>query len=99
MRTVPKSIPHPDYAETGYPKSERFVNRNKFDILDAKGQEAMRKVCRLGREVLDIVAAEVKPGVTTDYLDEICHKASIERDVSFSRFHARIFVWKLTQRL
>lgn len=41
----------------------------------------MRKVCRLGREVLDIVAAEVRPGVTTDYLDEVCHKASVEREV------------------
>jgi methionyl aminopeptidase len=80
-RTVPKDIPWPDYAETGYPKSERFLNRNKFDILDAEGQEAMRKVCRIGREVLDIVAAEVRPGVTTDYLDEVCHKATIERKV------------------
>ncbi|KAI0184220.1 methionine aminopeptidase [Xylaria flabelliformis] len=78
-RTVPKDIPWPDYAENGYPKSEMYLNRNKFDILDAKGQEAMRKVCRIGREVLDIVAAEIKPGVTTDYLDEICHKATIER--------------------
>ena len=81
-RELPKSIVRPDYAESGIPKSERFVNRNKFDLLDAKGQEAMRKVCRLGREVLDIVAAEIKPGVTTDYLDEICHNACIERDVS-----------------
>ncbi|RQM08078.1 hypothetical protein DH86_00001414 [Scytalidium sp. 3C] len=39
----------------------------------------MRKVCRLAREVLDVVAAEVRPGVTTDYLDEVCHKACIER--------------------
>lgn len=80
-RPVPKSIVHPDYAETGMPKSERFQNRNKFDLLDAAGQEAMRKVCKLGREVLDIVAAEIKPGVTTDYLDEVCHNASIERNV------------------
>jgi methionyl aminopeptidase len=41
----------------------------------------MRKVCRLGREVLDIVAAELKPGITTDYLDEVCHKACVERKV------------------
>ncbi len=41
----------------------------------------MRKVCRLAREVLDITAAAVKPGVTTDYLDEICHNACIEREV------------------
>lgn len=40
----------------------------------------MRKVCRLGREVLDIAAAALKPGVTTDYIDEIVHKACIERN-------------------
>ncbi|RYP92068.1 hypothetical protein DL770_001798 [Monosporascus sp. CRB-9-2] len=76
-RTVPKSIAHPDYAETGISKSERRLNRAKVDILGAKGQEAMRKVCRLARQVLDIVAAELKPGITTDYLDEICHNAFI----------------------
>lgn len=81
-RTVPKSIPRPDYAETGIPRSENRLNRSKIDILDANGQEAMRKVCRLAREVLDAVAAEVKPGVTTDFLDEVCHKACIERNVS-----------------
>ena len=45
----------------------------------------MRKVCRLSREVLDITAAEIRPGVTTDYLDEICHNACIERKVSGTR--------------
>lgn len=90
-RTVPKSIPHPDYAETGIPKSARTLNRNKIEILDAKGQEAMRTVCRLSREVLDIIAAEVKPGVTTDYLDEVCHNACIERNVgaTFNRSRMR----------
>jgi len=57
------------------------LSRSKWELLDAKGQEAMRKVCRLAREVLDITAAAAKPGVTTDYLDEICHNACIERDV------------------
>jgi methionyl aminopeptidase len=46
----------------------------------------MRKVCRLAREVLDITAAAMKPGVTTDYLDEVCHNACIERDVSEIHF-------------
>ena len=82
-RTVPKSIPYPDYALDGIPKSERaFGVRNKIDILDKKGQEGMRKVCRLAREVLDIAAAAAKPGVTTDYIDDIVHKACIERDAS-----------------
>ena len=42
----------------------------------------MRKVCRLAREVLDVAAAMVKPGVTTDQIDEIVHNACIERNVS-----------------
>ena len=42
----------------------------------------MRKVCRYAREVLDIAAREVKPGVTTDYIDEVVHKACLERNVS-----------------
>lgn len=40
----------------------------------------MRKVCRLAREVLDIAAAAAVPGVTTDYIDEVVHKACLERD-------------------
>jgi len=42
----------------------------------------MRKVCRYGREILDIAGRAAKPGVTTDYIDEIVHNATIERDVS-----------------
>lgn len=82
-RLVPESITHPDYAKDGNPKSERnFPGRNSITILDKKQQEGMRKVCRLAREVLDIAAREVKPGITTDYLDQLVHKACLERGVS-----------------
>ncbi|KAH8596825.1 methionine aminopeptidase [Bisporella sp. PMI_857] len=80
-RQVPKSIRHPDYAVTGRPASE-IAQRysNKVEILDKAGQDGMRKVCKLAREVLDIAAAAAKPGVTTDYIDEVVHNACIERD-------------------
>ena len=42
----------------------------------------MRKVCRMAREVLDAAARELKPGVTTDYIDEVVHRECIKRDVS-----------------
>ncbi|KAF2089193.1 methionine aminopeptidase [Saccharata proteae CBS 121410] len=80
-RQVPKTIVHPDYAKDGIPRSEQvFVNRHKIAILSKEEQEGMRKVCRLAREVLDIAAAEAKPGVTTDYIDEVVHKACLERE-------------------
>lgn len=81
-RTVPASIPHPDYAIDGYPRSERKFMGRQITILNKKEQEGMRKVCRLAREVLDIAARELKPGITTDYLDEVVHKACLERNVS-----------------
>lgn len=89
-RTIPKSIPHPDYAKDGIPRSEqKFVGRHNITILNKQEQEGMRKVCRLAREVLDIAARELKPGVTTDYIDEVVHKACIERNVcSMARGYA-----------
>ncbi|MCJ1327634.1 Methionine aminopeptidase 1 [Thelotrema lepadinum] len=62
-RPVPGSIKLPDYALDGVPKEgQKLLGRNNITILDKKGQDGMRKVCRLAREVLDIVAAEIKPG-------------------------------------
>lgn len=80
MRTIPKSIPHPVWSVDGDPKYSRsLLNRNKFEILDEAGIAAMRKVAKLAREVLDLAAAAAKPGVTTDEIDELVHKACIER--------------------
>lgn len=81
-RKVPASIPHPDYAADGIPKAGRSIVRSsKIELLDAKAQDGMRKVCRLAREVLDIAAAAIRPGITTDDLDKIVHEACIERNV------------------
>jgi methionyl aminopeptidase len=55
--------------------------KNQVECLDEKGIAAMRKVCRLAREVLDIAAAAAQPGVTTDEIDRIVHEACIERNV------------------
>ena len=89
-RKVPKSIPHPDYAVDGTPKYNRAILRaNRMEQLDTEAQEKMRKVCRLAREVLDIAAAALRPGITTDEIDEIVHKACVERNVSRTRNPAK----------
>ncbi|KAF3917913.1 hypothetical protein ABW20_dc0108829 [Dactylellina cionopaga] len=80
-RSVPDNIKAPDYAKDGIPRSEAiFARASKIQILDEKGIEAMRVACKLGREVLDTAAAAVRPGITTDEIDEIVHKATIERN-------------------
>jgi len=40
----------------------------------------IRKVCRIGREVLDIAGRAVGVGVTCDEIDRVVHEATIERD-------------------
>lgn len=41
--------------------------------------EGMRKAGRLAAEILDYIADFVKPGVTTDELDLLCHDFTLER--------------------
>lgn len=82
MRTIPSHIAAPDYAKDGRAVSEERFNRTstKFHILDEQGIAGMRKVCRLGREVLDIAVRAARVGVTTEEIDHIVHQACIERD-------------------
>jgi methionyl aminopeptidase len=89
----------PDYAETALPMSEMHSRGTIPDILDARGQMAMRRVCRLARQVLDVVASELRPGVTTDFLDEVCHKACIERNVSATRFRLTLIISNLDSHI
>jgi methionyl aminopeptidase len=87
-RPVPASIALPDYANDGIPRSERkFVGRNNITILTKEQQDKMRKVCRYTREVLDAAAREIKPGVTTDYLDEVVHRECIKRNAGFFLYY------------
>ena len=45
----------------------------------------------MGREILDLAGSHVKPGVTTDEIDEIVHNAIIERNAYPSPMNYREF--------
>jgi len=47
-------------------------------IKTAEEIDGMRVACRLAGEVLDYVAPFVKPGVTTDELDKLCHDYMVD---------------------
>ncbi|WOO85518.1 Methionine aminopeptidase 1 [Vanrija pseudolonga] len=80
-REVPAHIERPDYADhpQGWSACEA-VRERSVKILTQQEIEAMRTVCRLSREVLDITAAAIRPGITSDELDAICHQACIDRN-------------------
>ncbi|KAH7930806.1 methionine aminopeptidase [Leucogyrophana mollusca] len=92
-REVPAHIPRPDYAmhEDGVPTGEVRRSGQPPRILNAEEIEKMRHVCRLGREILDIAASHIRPGVTTDALDAIVHAATIERNAYPSPLNYRNF--------
>ncbi len=71
---MPADIARPDYAETGDP-----VRRPEARVKSPEVIERMRRACRAAAEVLDIGAAAVAPGVTTDAIDAIVHQAYIDR--------------------
>ena len=74
MRTVPAEIPRPEYAETG-----NVTRRPEERIKDAGFIERMRRAGHAAAEVLEIGAAVIAPGVTTDEIDAVVHQAYIDR--------------------
>jgi methionyl aminopeptidase len=80
-RTIPKHIKSPDYAQHGKPISEiKNYKVGKVNQWSGKDIEKIRNVAKISREILDITASHVKPGITTDELDAILHKECMKRN-------------------
>jgi len=73
-RTVPADIVRPDYAETGDPGTWIEPLVRPPEVI-----EALRRASRAAAEVLAVVGAAVRPGVTTDSLDALAHAECIAR--------------------
>ncbi|CAD1813076.1 methionine aminopeptidase, type I [Candida parapsilosis] len=80
-RSIPKHIKLPDYAQHGKPISEIKNDRiGKIPVLTPKEITKIQKVSKVAREVLDITASHIQPGITTDELDEILHRECVKRN-------------------
>lgn len=71
----------------------RLRGSNVIHINSPAEIEGTRLACRLGREVLDIAHAAVRPGITTDEIDAIVHQACMERECYPSplNYHVSLF--------
>ena len=81
-----QGVRKPDYADDlqGRPHSELAERGRKFSIAKWTAPEdvaAMRRAGEIAREVTDLAARAIRPGVTGDELDKIVHAACIERGV------------------
>jgi len=70
-RVVPPAIARPDYAATGRPSG------GGKDVKTPEQLERLRRACRAAARVLRVGSEAVRPGITTDALDELCHEETI----------------------
>jgi methionyl aminopeptidase len=70
-RRVPPEIARPEYAATGRP---RAVGK---DVKTPEELARLRRACQAAARVLRIAGEAVRPGITTDALDEIAHAETI----------------------
>jgi methionyl aminopeptidase len=66
-----------DYLEAD---DEQLVNTGAIKIHGASSFDGMRKAGRLAAETLDFITPHVRPGVTTNELDHLCHAFTVEHD-------------------
>ncbi|KAJ7605317.1 peptidase M24, structural domain-containing protein, partial [Roridomyces roridus] len=88
-RKIPDHIQRPDYATDGIPKSEKKAYASPPEMHGPEVIEKLRTVCRMSREILDLAAAALRPGITTDEIDEIVRNATIERNAYPSTLNYR----------
>lgn len=55
------------------------INKDGIEIHSEADFDGMRKAGRLAAETLDMITDHVQPGVTTEHLDQLCHKFITER--------------------
>jgi methionyl aminopeptidase len=73
-RAVPPEIERPHYADTGGASRRDEPNVKDQDVIDR-----MRRTGQAAAEILAEAGAAVRPGITTDELDALCHDACIRR--------------------
>jgi len=73
-QTVPADVRRPPYVATGGIPSSRSLR----PATTADEVSRLRAAGRAARRVLDRLAVEVRPGVTTDHLDAVAHEAYLD---------------------
>lgn len=76
---IDESIMKPDYALDTIPKTKGGLLPWIIEVKTPEQILKMRAAGRVAREVLDIAGAAVRPGITTDEIDNIVHAETIKR--------------------
>ncbi|GGE87903.1 type I methionyl aminopeptidase [Mycetocola zhadangensis] len=89
-RQVPPRISRPEYVGKKAP-----AKYTGTDVYSAEDVERIRRAGRIAADAIALVGENVRPGVTTDQLDEIGHRYLIENDAYPSTLGYRGFAKSL----
>lgn len=82
LRSVPDHIIRPDYANPSVkffdPRNSQSETQNGIEIKDKKQIERMRKVCHYTALTRSYAGSLVRPGITTEEIDEKVHNFIVQ---------------------
>lgn len=81
QQTVPSHINQPDYALTSVPSTELQLRGDRtIPLYNNNDIAGIREACRIGRIVLDAAHSIIRPGITTDDIDQIVYYTTIKHN-------------------
>ncbi|XP_047984744.1 methionine aminopeptidase 1D, mitochondrial-like [Leguminivora glycinivorella] len=86
-RTVPDHIEKPEYVLQKQPT----VLPDKAEVKDVNQLRGMRRSCKLAANILAHVQKNIYPGITTDDIDGMVHKLTVEAGAYPSPLHYKGF--------
>ncbi|XP_061709066.1 methionine aminopeptidase 1D, mitochondrial isoform X1 [Cydia pomonella] len=86
-RTVPDHIEKPEYVLQKQP----MVLPDQAEVKDVNQLRGMRRSCKLAANILSHVQKNIYPGITTDEIDGLVHKLTVEAGAYPSPLHYKGF--------
>ena len=74
FESLPKNISIPPYAKTGIPPA--LSGNEKPEIKTREAIDAMKKSCQLAKKVLNEASKLIRPGITTQEIDDFVFEMS-----------------------
>lgn len=87
VRTVPASIPRPEYVGRAEPDEGRGGDHHSPEEV-----ERIRAAGRIAADALEAVGRIIRPGITTDEIDAVAHDYMVSRDAYPSTLDYRGFM-------
>lgn len=79
IRLVPENVARPPYVgQANFSSADMYGNMPEVPLLTPETLPRMKRSCKLARKILDFAKTLVRPGITTEAIDEAVHQRIVE---------------------